>query len=363
MQGARLDTVKSAAIELIRQTRVDDVISLVTFSDRAEVLISATRQHDRKFFETQIQLIHASGGTEIFQGLDAGYQQLQRNLNRALVNHIILITDGHTYGDEKACLEIANHAAAQGVRITALGIGTEWNDSFLDELSNLSGGSTFYISKTDDLRKMMHSKFANLNQVFGERVILKLDTAPGVSISSVFRLNPDPTHLGTSGQIRLGNILKSDSLGVLLEFIIQPNDEKGYRSILATGCLELILPFKPSATQSLPIYLSLVNGKPDPEERPPAKIIQALTSITLYRMQARAREEVSDGKPEEASKRLQHMATQLMSLGEDELAHTALMEVERIQQTNLLSAEGAKLIKYATRALLLPAWTRKGEQT
>jgi hypothetical protein len=70
-------------------------------------------------------------------------------------------------------------------------------------------------------------------------------------------------------------------------------------------------------------------------------------------MQERARQEVADGKVQEASVRLQRLATELLNLGEIELAHTTIMEAERIQQTRMLSAEGEKRIKYGTRSLLL----------
>lgn len=56
-------------------------------------------------------------------------------------------------------------------------------------------------------------------------------------------------------------------------------------------------------------------------------------------MQERARQEVAEGKVQEASMRLQRLATQLLSLGEIELAQTAIIEAERIQQTYMLSAE------------------------
>ena len=77
-------------------------------------------------------------------------------------------------------------------------------------------------------------------------------------------------------------------------------------------------------------------------------------------MQEKARQEVSEGKVQEASKRLQRLATQLLSIGAHDLAQTALVEAERIQQTHLFSAEGEKKIKYGTRSLLLPA--RAGEE-
>ncbi|MCZ7551016.1 MAG: hypothetical protein B6D39_11845 [Anaerolineae bacterium UTCFX2] len=362
MQGERLDTVKAAAIELIRQSKESDVLSLVTFSDRAEVVLPAKRYPDHRSLEAQVHFIQASGGTEIYQGLEAGFQQIQWNQNRSLVNHLILITDGHTYGDNLACIDLANRAASQGVCITALGIGSDWNDEFLDTLTQITGGNTYYIAKTSDLRKLMQEKFASLNQVFAERVSLKLKPAQRVALGGVYRLQPEATPLNVSEQINLGSILRDTNLSILLEFIVQPVDEDLYRREIANGTVSLILPSDPSSVHRIPVTLSRVVGSLDKKEKPPQEIIQALTHITLYRMQERARQEASAGKIDEASSRLQRLATQFLSIGEKDLAQTALMEAERIQQTSMLSPEGEKAIKYATRSLMLPSKGKEERQ-
>ena len=69
MQGERMDAVKAAAIELVRQMRPDDILSIVTFSDRAEIIVPAVRQMDRTDAETKISMLRTGGGTEIFRGL------------------------------------------------------------------------------------------------------------------------------------------------------------------------------------------------------------------------------------------------------------------------------------------------------
>jgi Ca-activated chloride channel family protein len=144
-------------------------------------------------------------------------------------------------------------------------------------------------------------------------------------------------------------------LSILLEFVVAPISGEVRRVLLANGELDLILPSDPGSVYKIPISLSRLIGENNQTETPPLPIIQALSQITLFRMQDRARQEVADGKVQEASLRLQRLATQLISLGQNELAQTAFMEAERIQQTHMLSAEGEKGIKYGTRSLLLPA--------
>lgn len=355
MQGERMDTVKTAAIELVRQLKPDDMLSIVVFSDRAEVLLSAGRRSDRSAIETQIRMLRPGGGTEIFQGLQAGYTEVQRYTGRCPINQIILLTDGRTYGDEDECLQLADRAAPQGIHITGLGIGTEWNDAFLDELAARTGGSSTYISRAKDIQSFLKEKFNSFSQIYAEQAALHIDLSPDVTLNSAFRLQPETAVLPTTIPIRLGCIPKTSKMSLLLEFIVPPLKNASGRLTFSTGELKMTLLSNPNANDSASFRLSrLIQDEPD-TDLPPRPIFQALSQVSLYRMQERARKDVIEGKVQEASHRLQRLATQLISMGERELAQTALMEAERIQQTHVFSAEGEKKIKYGTRSLLLPA--------
>ncbi|MGZ9221811.1 MAG: DnaJ domain-containing protein, partial [Anaerolineales bacterium] len=127
MQGEKMDTVKSAAIQVLRNLRPQDILSVVGFSDRAEVIIPASYLQDRQRLEAKIQMIQPSGATEMLQGLELGVKEVMRSLDSKRINHIILLTDGHTYGDEQQCLELASNLAEHGIGISGMGIGQEWN--------------------------------------------------------------------------------------------------------------------------------------------------------------------------------------------------------------------------------------------
>jgi Ca-activated chloride channel homolog len=355
MQGERLDTVKTAAVELMKQLRQDDLLSIVVFSDRADVLLHSGQHQDRSSLETQIRMIRPGGGTEIFQGLEAGFDEIRRYANRSLINHIILLTDGRTYGDETNCLRLASKAATQGVRITGMGVGTEWNDIFLDDLTGRTGGTSVYISRARDIQKFLQEKFESLKNIFAERVTLTLETGPGVELNSIFRLQPDAGILPTSQPIHLGSVPLNEKLSILLEFLVPPVPKNTGRIMLAKASLHMAIPTHPKGGFQTIRQISRLVSTDTMPEMPPRPIFQALSRITLYRMQERARQEVAEGKADEASQRLQHLATQFINQGERELARTTLVEAERIQQTHLFSAEGEKAIKYGTRSLLLPA--------
>jgi Ca-activated chloride channel homolog len=353
MQGEKMDMVKATAIQLMRSLRPEDVFSVVAFSDRAEVIVSAGLNVDIRKQEGRIQMIQASGATEIFNGLEAGIKEIRRTLDPSRVNHIILLTDGQTYGDEQACLRLAEEASAQNIGITGMGIGHEWNDIFLDAIASKTGGSSAYIAKPKDIQRLLVEKFNALVSTYADDVLLEFKESEDVKINYVFRLQPEGGEVQIESPMHLGPILRETSLHVLFEILVSPDALKKDIVTLLNGSLKLSIAAR--STPVPPIRLNLtreVDSNPSPEP-PPTRILSALSRLTLYRMQERARAAADAGQFDAASRHLQNLATHLLSQGENSLAKTALFEADNLEKMHAWSASGNKDIKYSTRALLL----------
>jgi Ca-activated chloride channel family protein len=353
MKGVSLDVVKATTIQILRRLRPQDVFSIVTFSDRAEVLIPASRDADLSKLEARIQMLQTSGGTEIFQGLEMAYGQIQHNLNRTYINQIILITDGRTYGDEAQCLALADKAAENRIGISGLGIGHSWNDTFLDELAKRTGGNSNYVSNPKDIQRLLLEKMNHLWQVFAEEVTLEFHKSSTVELRYAFRLSPEVGLLPLESPIHLGPIPRDSNLAVLMEFVIPGEVSKAqgitlFDGVLTASVSTLVVPMKP-----LPVFLTRPVTTKLEDTPPPKDIVQALSKLTLYRMQEQARLEVGVGNYNLASERLKNLANHLLVQGEKGLARTALLEAEHVQSTKAYSQEGDKKIKYGTRALLM----------
>lgn len=351
MKGMSMDMVKSTAIQILRRLRPQDSMAIVAFSDRAEVIVPAARNAEVAKLEARVQMLQTFGGTEIYQGLEAAFNEIMHNYDRACVNHIILITDGRTYGDEEACFALAARAAEKGIGISGLGIGAEWNDEFLDKLAAQTGGSSFYVAHPGDIGRLLIEKFENLWQVYAEDVVLRFKNTPGVVLRYAFRIQPEAGLLTLESPMRLGQILHGGHLTLLLEFLVEPEATREETVVLLEGEVEATLYARP-----VPIVLPLRVSRPVSEtpgfDPPPQEIVHALSRLTLYRMQEQARLEITAGQYQRASKRLQLLASNLVAAGETKLAQTVLLEAERLKHSKRLSGEGEKKIKYGTRALL-----------
>ncbi len=360
MQGPRLEKLKTTAIEILRQLKPQDVISITTFNDRAEIIIPAGRRPVLHQAETDIRMIEARGGTEMYRGLITGFQEARKHQSSNFTNHIILITDGHTYGDEESCLKLADQAAAVGITISALGIGSKWNDEFLDDLTKRTGGNCIFVSQPQEIESLLKEKFQGLGKSYVERVALNFRLIPGVQLNYAFRLNPEVGPLPVSPPIHLGGIPYKSRQRILLEFLVEPVRSNITRLILAEGNFGFDIPKYSISQYRLPITLMRPVSNSHKMEPPPHTIVEAMSKLTLYRMQEKVRENVAAGELTVAAQSLQNIATHLLSQGETELAKTAILEVHNIRHQQRLSQQGEKEIKYGTRSLLLTSGPEEG---
>jgi Ca-activated chloride channel homolog len=356
MQGVRLDAVKMTAIEIIRKLQPSDIFSLVRFNDFAELLIAPIKQADMKSAEMKVQILQAGGGTEIYKGLEMGLAQVKINRSTKSVNHIILITDGRTYGDEANCEKLADECAELGIGMSALGIGTEWNDRFLDHLTVKTGGICKFIYNNIDIHNSILEEIARLGSDLTEQISYSYQVPQNAVISSIYRLQPDAAPLEPRSPLILGNMPRQGIMSILFEFIIHTIPADQVEITLANGFINYEIPRHIKRTRYINrlSFNRKISAEPI-KSLPPTSILNAITFLSLYRMQERAQEEMNKGDIYSATRYMENMATHLLHKGEKEMAQTVLDEVTYIRNNQSFSEDGEKRIKYGTRALLLGA--------
>ena len=355
MKGERLQAVKNSAYEIIRKLNPDDILSIVAFNDDSQVIIPASYRDDIVKLQSEIRRLQTHGGTEIYLGMLAGFIEIRKFLSSKYHNHMILITDGRTYGDEEACLNLADQCSSLGIMISCLGIGSEWNDKFLDNIAKRTGGMSKYISNSKELASFLTDLFDELGQTVATRVEINFELGKNVDLLYAFRLKPDLGELPTTSPIQLGS-LPSDSIQrVLFEFQIPPISKGENFLQIMSGDIRYDLPKTAEYDHHVPLSLSIRLAEKSTKAIPPPLIVESMSKLTLYRMQEQAQKFVEDGEITKAKEKLQYVATHLLSRGERGLAKTVIMEVDNLEKQNSFSEQGKKEIKYGTRALLLSA--------
>lgn len=351
MKGKRLQNVKKAVDMIVEKMAGNDILSIVSFSDRAEVVVPSEQIQDKRSISSKVRSIFPSGGTEIYQGLYAGYKELiQHNLS-GYTNHLILLTDGHTYGDSQQCLDLSEQAAEKGIGFSAFGIGSEWNDVFLDELVSPSGGQSGFIESPESVIEFLQKRIKGLGQIFARNVFLVNEFPKSVAIENAFKIFPfaQPIDCGDD-VIKLGDIEERAPLSILFELRIEPQPIETRINIPFS--FHASIPSQQSHDRTLKESCQIMVMTEPITEKPPEGIVRAVRSLSMYRMNEKVQEAIEDGNVDMATTRMRYLSTRLLQAGEAQLAHQAHNEAERLANMGALSSEGQKRLKYGTRALL-----------
>ena len=348
MKGPGLEKAKEAARLVLEHITERDVFSLVSFNDRAQVVLPASTRVDREKARKAIARIKAEGGTEMSRGIRAGLSELLKGAVLGGVSHMILLTDGNTYGDEEECIRLAEEAGKRGMAITAMGLGTAWNEDLLDAVARKSGGVSLFVMYPSLLPEAFVERVKSLRDstlaFLGGRLVL----AEGLRLRGLFRLDPGVERLeaGNGRDFPLGPV--TGSVRLLAEVEVPPLPQ-GEHPGLSWEFTER------QSHHRVEGRLNLTVAELSQAEEPPAEIIEAARKVAIFKVREKAWQEIKQGERGKASRRLRSLADRLQQSGKGDLALLLRTEALRLDRTGSLSPEGQKRLLYGTRFLALPS--------
>ncbi|NTW03314.1 MAG: VWA domain-containing protein, partial [Oscillochloris sp.] len=354
MQGAKLESMKAATRHVIETLTDQDIVSIVIFDDTVQTLVPATLAADRSALLAAINTITESGGTAMSLGMQAGQAELQKYLGPDRLSHMLLLTDGQTWGDEEVCRNIAKSLGQADVRITALGLGAEWNEKLLDDLAEFTEGNSDYIADPNQIGTFFQRavRSAQGTAVTDARLLLRLvrEATP----RAVYRVTPAITNLGyqpigeNEVAVRLGDLIFGQTASIILDLMLPSRSAGSFRIAQAELHVaplgaerehvvkqDILLAFSADANTS--VY--------DP------RVMNLVEKVTAFKLQTRALAEAELGNMSGATQKLRAAATRLLDLGELDLAEKTRQQADQLEQGAKLSAESQKELKYATRRL------------
>jgi len=353
MQGAKLAAMKDATKRVIDTLTPQDVVSIVLFDDTVQVLTAATPAADKGALKAQVDSIEEAGGTAMSGGLQAGQTELRKSAAPDRVSALLLLTDGQTWGDEDHCRALAKELGQEAVRITALGLGAEWNEKLLDDLAEATGGSSDYIADPAQITAFFQRAVRAAQGTVAQDARLLLRLARDVTPRAVHRTAPVIANLGYQpiGQnevaVRLGNLESGDPASVVFDMMLPPRAAGSFRIAQA----ELHYTPMGGAEQVVKqdVLIEFTSDASAAAYDP--RVMNLVEKVTAFKLQTRALSEAEAGNVAGATQKLRAAATRLLDLGELDLAQKAQAQAEQLEQGKSMSAETQKELRYATRRL------------
>jgi Ca-activated chloride channel homolog len=229
MRGQRLQNAIAAAQGMFDRLRADDVVSVVAYADRAEVLVPRTTvgRMSRGEFGAVLSDLRGGGNTCISCGVEVARSLLRQSDG---VRRILLLSDGQAnrgamgVGEFRA---LGDAVRIDGSALASIGVDVDYDERTLFALSEASDGRHYFVADPRGLPVVIEQEAQALLGVLADRVDLEVTLAEGVRLLEVV----DRAHTRVRDRVRvdLGQIGRGESKTVLLRVAVDAG--RGDRSI------------------------------------------------------------------------------------------------------------------------------------
>ena len=183
MAGDKIKHAKDAAKHALDRLGPGDVVSVIAFSDKVEIIAPASSLSEREAVKAAIDRITANGSTALFAGVSKGSEELRKNRQANQVNRIVLLSDGIANVGPSSPQDLGRLGTAlskEGITVTTLGLGLDYNEDLMTQLALHSDGNHAFIKDSAELADIFQREFGDILSVVAQRINVKIHCADGI---------------------------------------------------------------------------------------------------------------------------------------------------------------------------------------
>lgn len=345
-----LDYVARALHSIVERLDGNDRFALIACAEEAVVLNRSTSGAARAELARgigRLASLNLGEQTDLARGIERAIDELRqgRQGSTSRIDRLLLLTDGFTQNPE-ACLALASAAAADGIAISTIGLGGEFQDEVLTALADRSGGRALFLHTPDEIPRAIAAELEASRNASAHAVSLTITPGDGMLLRRVTQIRPTLTTLHETNTLQpvslvLGDLAAKAQISVLLEFLVVPRP---------AGCAtlaEFALATANGPERSTKLDVCYQASVP----AAPAELLDAAARAAAARLQRRAQAQAAAGSLAEAARLMRAAATRFEALGERELSVIAREQAENFEQGRAANALITKQLTYATRRL------------
>jgi Ca-activated chloride channel homolog len=316
MSGRKIVKAKEAAIEALNRLGSKDTFSLVAYSTTVETIVPAQSARNVEWIKSRIRTIRSEGSTALFGGVSQAASEIRKNLDKDLVHRIILLSDGLANRGPSTPAELGRLGASlikEGISVTTVGVGTDYNEDLMTQLSQKSDGNTYFVESSADLPRIFAAELGDVLSVVAKKVNVIIEFPEGVKPITI--IGREGRITGRTASLSLNQLYGGQAKYVLLE-AETPGAADGKTMEIASARVSYENPFtrrQETATGRARAVFSVNSAR---VEKSANLNVQKHYELNLHARAQEAAISLADkGKINEAAQKLRQSGQQLKKLG------------------------------------------------
>jgi Ca-activated chloride channel family protein len=291
MSGEKIDQAKSAVLRLISSMRDDDQIAFIRYSDSFDTLQPLARLGDvRERLIRRVNELQADGGTMIAPALQEGKRVLEE-AKKDRVRRIVLASDGLD-GTRKQSEEFAKAAFEEGISVSSLGIGLDFDEKYMGGVASSGHGNFAFVKDGPALNGFLQRELVEASSTTISDATVTLQVPAGLRF--VEANGADATVHGDEVTLKLGSLFAGDERRVVCEFEANTQPEQKY-TLDAQADWTLVKGEKRISAQDLKLDLFGTSDSATAHASQNGSVFASATSVFASKRQLEAADAYSRG--------------------------------------------------------------------
>ena len=185
----KMEYAIEAACRLVDQLQPTDRLSVVEYDDVISVLIPSTKVESKERIKSRIRSLYPRNSTNLCAGMMRGVDEIIPYLKRNQINRVLLLSDGLAntgITNPSEIRRMVRGAKAEGVTITTMGLGLDYNEDMMRMIAENAGGNYYFIESPNQMAHVFNNELGTLFATVGKDVRLRFSASPRVREIKVF---------------------------------------------------------------------------------------------------------------------------------------------------------------------------------
>lgn len=261
MSGDKIIHAKEAVRQAVRSLHTGDYFSLVTFSSDVRTILdpSALDANLQKRVELMLSEVFPTGMTALDGGLQTGIEKGLRAAQDS--NLVLLLSDGQANVGETDLEKIGARAAqgrAQGLTVSSLGVGSDYNEALLSEIASQGGGRFYHVQQPAHIVGFLTGELGEMSGLAARELRIHLELPTGAvvqTLSSAYPVSQDGAH----AEILVGDLPAELEMEIPIRLLL--TSQKEGQRLGVRGALTYLSPGGSHLTTVLnPVTLRIVSS-------------------------------------------------------------------------------------------------------
>ncbi|MCA9601283.1 MAG: VWA domain-containing protein [Polyangiales bacterium] len=316
MSGDRIDNARIAALGVLERLKNGDIVSVIGFESRTTEYVEPTvvSPETRAVIASRIRELQATNGTNMYAGLELGEARLRSAPDSHPLRRVVLISDGHANegpSDASSLGLLAARGTDHGVQVTAIGVGTGYNEEILNALAVRSSGRLYHLEEPAQMAQILEDELGILGETVAMDAWIEITPEPGTVLLGVETLGGEMR--GAKAYVKLGTLVGGQRRGVLVRAKVDTRG-LGTKSAARAKLVYREANSKASREERVAVTYEIVGDARRAKASASSRVSALQAVVEAARVREAAVATLNEGDYEEASADLRRASSQLSAV-------------------------------------------------